>query len=194
MKKNKHTAIKSLQKLEQIEFDLMQGATCFSITRLVVLKKLCKDRIARHCFAKYLCNKAFHAYKRNKNSGETINTAIVESLHLMDLIIENEKSGNLNYPAPLRAKLKAHYYKLITYQNQTRRGHFGTQIRTITNMNLFRIELCIKSFLFDDEKIGYEMGRHYSEKYQPAYGTGLIPDSLPYIQDIVRFWKEYLNG
>ena len=65
---------------------------------------------------------------------------------------------------------------------------------TITNMNLFIVELGIKCFLFEDERAGYELGRQYSEKYNASYGTGLIPESLSNVQNIVRFWKNYLNS
>ena len=195
MEEYKKSAIKGLQKLEQIEFDLQQGATYFSITRLVVLKKLCKNKIARHNFAKYLCERTYKACIGSKSIRENMKSLIGEALQLMELVVvHNEKTGKPGYPNQSKKKLETIYNELIAYQNQTRSGHYGIQIRTIINMNLFMIELGIKCFLFEEEDTGYEIGKHYSEKYNTKYGTGLIPESLANVQDIVAFWKSYLNA
>ncbi len=36
----------------------------------------------------------------------------------------------------------------------------------------------------------YETAKDYTERYNSRYGTGLIPDSLPMLDDTVRFWIE----
>lgn len=186
MEVDKKSSLKSLQKLKQIEVDLLQGETYFSITRLIVLKKLCKNPDARYNFAKYISDKAYKAYIRDKNIGTDMKSLVKEALQLMEMVIVNNKQS--------KKKLETILNKLIAYQNQTRSGHFGVQIRTINNNNLFLIELGIKCFLFDDESAGYEIGKNYAEKYNARYGTGLIPDSLPFVKDILEFWKNYLNS
>lgn len=102
--------------------------------------------------------------------------------------------ANISNNKVSKKKLEMIYHKLINYQNQTRSGHYGTIIRTINKNNLFTIELGIKCFLDEDERSGYELGRQYSERYNPSYGTGLIPESLPFVKDIVEFWKKHLNS
>jgi hypothetical protein len=37
----------------------------------------------------------------------------------------------------------------------------------------------------------YHAARAYAERYDPQYGTGLIPESAPMMEEIVRFWSEY---
>ncbi len=186
MEEYKKPALKGLQKLKQIETDLQQEKRYFSITRLLVLKKLCKNPDARHNFAKSLCDKTYLLCKKDKSITNEMKSLVEESMQQMDKIIANNKLS--------RKKLETIYDKLIAYQNHTRSGHFGIQIRTINNNNLFLIELGIKCFLVDDERSGYEIGRNYSERYNARYGTGLIPESLPYVKDIVGFWTGYLNS
>lgn len=186
MEEYKKSAIKGLQKLKQIEVDLRQEKTYFSITRLLVLKKLSKNPDARHNFSKYICDKAYKACIGDKDMDAEMKSLVKEALQLMETIIVHNKQS--------KKKLETIYKKLIAYQNQTRSGHFGIQIRTINNNNLFLIELGIKCFLFDDESTGYEIGKHYCEKYNARYGTGVIPDSLPFVKDIVGFWTGYLNS
>jgi len=185
MEEYKKSSLKGLQKLKQIEVDLLHGETYLSITRLIVLKKLCKNPDARHNFAKYISDKAYKVCIGDKNIGEEMKSLVKEALQLIETIIVHNKQS--------KKKLETIYKKLIAYQNQTRSGHYGIQIRTINNNNLFLIELGIKCFLFDDESSGYEIGKHYTEKYNARYGTGLIPESLPFVHDIIEFWKKYLN-
>jgi hypothetical protein len=41
---------------------------------------------------------------------------------------------------------------------------------------------------------GYRIAREYSERYNPRYGTGLIPESAPMVEDIADFWCQYHLG
>ena len=42
--------------------------------------------------------------------------------------------------------------------------------------------------------LGYELAKHYAERYNPSYGTGLIPESAPLVEDIANFWCGYHFG
>ncbi len=41
---------------------------------------------------------------------------------------------------------------------------------------------------------GYHLARQYAERYDPRYGTGLIPESAPLVEDIADFWCQYHLG
>jgi hypothetical protein len=43
-------------------------------------------------------------------------------------------------------------------------------------------------------RLGYELAKHYAERYNPSYGTGLIPESAPLLEDIANFWCGYYFG
>ena len=78
-------------------------------------------------------------------------------------------------------------------QNETRGGHYGSVIRTIHSIDLLVIEDSICCMLYPDNVpyIAYKLAKNYTEKYNPRYGTGLIPESAPLLEDILSFWKEF---
>jgi hypothetical protein len=41
---------------------------------------------------------------------------------------------------------------------------------------------------------GYRLARQYAERYNSRYGTGLIPESAPMVEDIADFWCQYHVG
>jgi hypothetical protein len=42
--------------------------------------------------------------------------------------------------------------------------------------------------------LGYRIARKYAERYSSQYGTGLIPESAPFVEDIAEFWgKDFLG-
>ena len=40
---------------------------------------------------------------------------------------------------------------------------------------------------------GYRLARDYAERYDPRYGSGLIPGSAPYVEEIAAFWRHELG-
>lgn len=43
-------------------------------------------------------------------------------------------------------------------------------------------------------ELGYRLARQYAERYNPRYGTGLLPESSPMVEDIAEFWGRHLLG
>ena len=53
---------------------------------------------------------------------------------------------------------------------------------------------CVLSWTVEEAGYwAYHAARDYAERYDPHYGTGLIPESAPMVKAIVGFWCEY-NG
>ena len=56
------------------------------------------------------------------------------------------------------------------------------------------IEEALACFLNpDDPRKAYDLARSYAEKYNSSYGSGLIPESLAYLRDIIYFWENYFE-
>src|SRR2546428_9269429 len=53
--------------------------------------------------------------------------------------------------------------------------------------------LCM-GFYFFASPWGYRLARQYAERYNARYGTGLIPESAPLVEDIADFWCQYHLG
>ena len=68
-------------------------------------------------------------------------------------------------------------------------------VRLIRSTELLLIEDALRCFTASDNaaQVGewaYQTARVYAERYNPAYGTGLLRESAPFLADIVRFWGE----
>ena len=66
-------------------------------------------------------------------------------------------------------------------------------VRIVHSMELVVVENALKSILRDDEAPTwlYQAASGYAERYDPRYGTGLIPSSAPMVQEIAEFWRDY---
>ena len=72
-----------------------------------------------------------------------------------------------------------------THQNQR-----GGLVRVIESSDTLVVEKAITCILSPANSAvwGYHVGREYAERYNLHYGTGLIPESAPLMEDIVNFW------
>lgn len=75
-------------------------------------------------------------------------------------------------------------------QDEHRTVPFGA-VRLVTDAKLLLVEYALECHLAPDREVGpwaYQTARHYTERYDSSQGTGLIPASLPFVQDVVDFW------
>ncbi len=74
-------------------------------------------------------------------------------------------------------------------QNETRDTRWG-RVRTIHCREALLAEHALRCVACPQESAhwGYQAARHYAERYNPRYGTGLIPESAPAVEDIAAFW------
>ena len=74
-------------------------------------------------------------------------------------------------------------------QNETRDTRWG-RVRTIHSREALLAEHALRCVARPQESAhwGYQAARQYAERYNPRYGTGLIPESAAAVEDIVAFW------
>lgn len=72
---------------------------------------------------------------------------------------------------------------------------FG-EARNITTRPLLIIEYALRNLVSPDEAthLGYRIARAFAERYDPKHGTGLIPASAPFVEEIAEFWSRHLLG
>ena len=66
----------------------------------------------------------------------------------------------------------------------------------IRNRDLLVVEDALRVLVSGPEMApiwAYQAARDYAERYDPRYGTGLIPSSAPLMEDIARFWRDYFG-
>jgi hypothetical protein len=69
-------------------------------------------------------------------------------------------------------------------------------VRMIQSTEVLMIEYALSSLLQPTASAdwGYRLARQYAERYNSRYGTGLIPESAPMVEDIANFWCQYHVG
>jgi hypothetical protein len=182
--------LSKVRQLAQIARELSEGAN-FSITRLTTLKSLCEDPEVAARFAVYL---ASHTSQRvNKisspphlsNSDWKMHNELVErAVERLGNYVERPSDSKREALRELLRELESvnHEYKPIPY---------GTT-RKIRNRYVLIAEEAVQCVLspYSAPSWAYHLARDYTERYDPRYGTGLIPESAPLVMNIVDFWCE----
>jgi hypothetical protein len=68
-------------------------------------------------------------------------------------------------------------------------------VRLIKTMDLLVAEKCLRAVLRPGGAPHwlYQAARNSCERYDPRYGTGLIPSSAPRVEEIAGLWRKYLG-
>jgi hypothetical protein len=180
--------IDKLNKLE-IALDNFDGYV-ISITRLTVIKYLCRDCLAMIEFAYFISNKVNSRIKYSEDN-ISLETQINESLQLMKNMI-TDFTNNLNFESTTLRKLDVLRKEIKDYQNIIEKKKWS-DIRIIQNWDILLIEESISCFVhFDRPEMGYQLAKSFTEKYNARFGTGLLPESLECLKEINSYWKDYL--
>ena len=192
-RKPPRTVLSKIRKLAQIARELSEGAN-FSITRLTTLKSLCEDpEVAAH-FAVYLAShtsqrasKISHPPHLSNSEWKMHNELVEKAVERLGNYVERPSDSKREALRELLRELESvnHEYKPIPY---------GT-VRKIRNRYALIAEEAVQCVLspYSAPSWAYHLARNYTERYDPRYGTGLIPESAPLVMDIVNFWCEYYS-
>ena len=171
---SKSTAAK-LKKLALLARELRAGEH-FQITRLTVLKSWCEDPIAAGRFALHLAERS--KGRASKKYKPLIGTALRQlKQHLAN---PSEQATESLWQA---------LQKLEDSQDEYRDTRWG-RVRTIHCREALLTEHALRCAARPQESAhwGYQAARQYAERYNPRYGTGLIPESATAVEDIAAFW------
>ena len=196
-----------IRKLIEISGELKNGKS-FQITRLTILKKLCEDPDDAGHFALYLARCAQNKMENMKSEGhkhikendweyhkKLVGEAVSKMSNYLDKPagnMEPELESELESKSELRNLLE----KLKRIQGEVKKGAWGTPIRSIINWNALIVEDAVQCILDRNNSSywGYDIARDYAEKYNPRYGTSLVPESAGRVDDIANFWSNYYFG
>ncbi len=176
-------------KLKQVLEELKSPTNRFAIniTRLRTINGLCEDERVLRQFAFYIAVKNFPKAMVNPNLSDEIKEAITRSMELMDANLENPLEQGI-------IEMRQLHHQLQNLQNQTSHVHWNTVVRSIPYWDVYMVEACVYCFITkNNPTLGYELARDYCQKYNPSYGTGLLPESIPFLEDVAGFWEKWLN-
>jgi len=179
------------RKLQQLVDDLERGEN-FNVTRLIVIKSLCQDVKTAARFTLHL---ARLAQKRRDWDSERKFYSAAEIKEHRNLVAEafaqleaylqrrTESRGRQLYELLWQAREVNNEYRNIPYGS----------VRSIKSWRVLLVEKALYCALAEDATVAghwaYQAARDYAEKYDPHYGTGLIPISAPLVAHIAEFWQ-----
>ncbi len=165
-------------------------STYFSITRLTSLKSLCKEPSTAAQFGFHLAERTFEKVQNAPCPGYTeppdwhrYQVLIAECVAMMKKYLRKPTGNNLS-------ALREMWRKVESVQTYTGKEIWGHPIRSIHSREVLVTEDALQCMI-SPEAVGfwaYQTARDYTEQYNPHYGSGLIPESVPMLEDIVSFW------
>ena len=91
-----------------------------------------------------------------------------------------------------RRQLWAVLKKAEAVQTYSGEQIWGRPLRTIHSNDVLVVEDALRCISSSSAapSWAYQTAKDYAERYDPRYGTGLIPESVPLLDDIIAFWTE----
>ena len=183
-----------IRQLATMARALREGAS-FNMTRLTTLKSLCEDATATARFAVHLAqltHKKMQEQRRpshlNAQKWEYYKQVVAEAIRQMQRYMEepNEENADL---------VRAWLLDVRKLQDRYEHQAWGP-VRIIDSTEVMLIEYALSCLLQPTVSAdwGYRLARQYAERYDSRYGTGLIPESAPMVEDIADFWCQYHLG
>jgi hypothetical protein len=186
--------VPKIRQLATIARELREGAS-FNITRLTMLKSLCEDATAAAQFALHLAQLTYRRMQEkacpfhlDPQQWEYYKQVVDEAIRQMQRYIE--------HPTQEAADLVQAWLSDVRAIQNTYRNQAWGPVRIIHSTEVLLIEYALSCLLQPTASAdwGYHLARQYAERYNSRYGTGLIPESAPLVEDIADFWCQYHLG
>lgn len=181
-----------LRKLADTVQEIEAGKIFLSITRLTSVKSLCQTHEAAMHFTLYLAERTKEKMRTEPSSQYH---SADELAHYHSLAVKSIAAMR----AYLTQPLSEHHLALLailgtvrSVQNEVKRVGWY-EVRIIKSRHLLVVENALYCFT-SPETMGmwaYQAASNYVERYDPHYGSGFTPESIPMLNDIVTFWSEY---
>ena len=178
------------QKLQALAAQLRQGEH-FSITRLTILKRLCAEPGEANAFALHIAQLTQCAVAQGVRPRDLDEARWQEYRKRMDAVIQTMDALATTRTVENSIALARAVHELAHMQSHTVRVSWNI-VREIEYTEAYRVELAGQCVL-DSAQAGYwsyQLARAYAERYDPRYGTGLIPDSAPMVEQIAEFFAQ----
>jgi hypothetical protein len=151
---------------------------------LTIIKSLCAEPEAAAAFALFLAQK-IQKKMRQKKCPERYR-------ELLDRAV-NELKPYLDDPTEARkARLALLCREMEAEQNEHEKIGWNL-VRMLKSTDLVVVEESLRSVLTSYEAPiwAYQAAKDYAERYDTRYGSGLIPNSAPMVDEIAEFWRDY---
>jgi hypothetical protein len=186
--------VPKIRQLAHIAAELRAGASC-NITRLTILKSLCEDATAAASFAIHLAQLTSKQMREkpcpshlDAEQWEYYKQVVDEAIRQMQRYV--------NKPSEDEADLVRAWLSDVRAIHDHYEQQAWGPVRLIQSTEVLLIEYALSCLLQPHASAnwGYRLAREYAERYNSRYGTGLIPESAPMVEDMADFWCQYHLG
>ena len=194
MKKKISAVVPKIRRFAKIAEELRRGKD-FSITRLTTIKSLCNEPDTSAHFVLHFSKLA----QKKMESQDCPNyvspkkwlqykNLVSEAIIHMENYLEERSNEN-------ESILRDLLHKIQELQNEYDNQRWGP-VRIIESNEALLVEYALRCIMSpsDSSYWSYLVAREYAERYDPSYGTGLIPESAPMVKEIADFWCNYYLG
>jgi hypothetical protein len=186
--------VPKIRQLARIARELHEGAS-FKITRLTTLKSLCGDATAAARFAIHL---AQLTYRRMRDRACPVHLDPEKWAYSLQVVDESlrQMQRYLEHPTEENADLVRAWLSDVRKLHDCYVHQVWGPVRSIDSTEVLLIAYALSYLLQPTVSAdwGYRLARRYAERYDSRYGTGLIPESAPLVEDIADFWCQYHLG
>lgn len=180
-----------VRKLTGLPDEIRRERWAVSVTRLTVLKSLCRNTDVANRFVAHLARKTLERVNQTKNAPpHQPDPTELGHRQMMGEALEGMAAWQRTPTEKLRRTLSDLLGRMRAEQNEYRNIPYGA-VRLITDSNLLLFEYALECHLAPERDVGtwaYQAARHYTERYNPSQGTGLVSASIPPLRDIIDFW------
>ena len=193
-----HTEDKSLagrvRRLAATAAALREGRN-FPVTRLTVIKALCREPRDAALFVTHLAVAArdqIVSGRRPRHLAPEVwehhKALAVEAVVAMQEHMTRASARSKPRLADVLGRVERTQDKVVPVA-------WG-QARVIDDRFLLIIEYALQCLLSPQAgpQLAYRAARAFAERYDPRYGTGLIPESAPFVEEIAAFWSGHHLG
>ncbi|MCP4697112.1 MAG: hypothetical protein GY862_09720 [Gammaproteobacteria bacterium] len=178
----KSTLVAKVRKWEKTLEELHTTNWAINITRLSSAKSLCRETGLTREFVLYLAEKTLAQLEarcpKYTKAGDWENYK------------EIMREGIAAMQAGAETAMRASHRRAQKLQNEIERQG-RTAVRVIHSRHVLLLEQALECCFYPNgSERTYDVARSYAERYDGSYGTGLIPESAPFLEDIIMFWKQ----
>jgi hypothetical protein len=186
--------VPKIRQLATMATELREGSS-FNITRLTTLKSLCEDATAAARFALHLAQLTYRRMREKPCPSHLDPEKCEYYMQVVDEAIR-QMARYLEKPTEEAADLVRAWLSDVRKLQERYEHQAWGPVRIIDSTEVLLIEYALSCLLQPTASAdwGYRLARQYAERYNSRYGTGLIPESAPLVEDIANFWCQYHLG
>lgn len=185
---------KKIHTLAQIAVEL-RAKKHFNITRLTLLKSLCADEKAAAKFGVHIATLTQERMEARRRPGHVKPKSWARYKRLARDAVAVMKRHVRRRSDKSESDLHGLLTEIRGEQDKYERQRWGL-VRIVESMELLVVETALECILHPcaSSDLGYRLARQYAERYNSRYGTGLIPESAPMMEEIAEFWGRHYFG